>query len=138
MQADAKQVDSYVANSDHHEAGNRNKSRTTTLPAATQPGMEIGRVHKPTDQSPGFFWIPAPVTSPGFIGPNGTTHDANGEHQKSDGDGSVAEAVQLFVRAELHGVKLYDSTFGCGNSPAVTTASDGTAPEFQCFSSVTS
>ena len=41
--------------------------------------MQIGGIHKPANQCPGFLGIPAPVAAPGLIGPHSPANDANGE-----------------------------------------------------------
>ena len=136
MQADSQQVDADVANSDHHKPNNGNKRRATSLPAATQAGVQIGRVNQPADQSPGLLGIPTPVTSPGFIGPNRTTHDADGEHQKTNRDRAIAQAVDLFSGAQLHRLQGNRTTIRSrGGLPKSTTA-DGTAAQLQSLAAI--
>ena len=61
VQTNAQQIDADVANSDYHKTNNGNKSRASALPTATEAGVQIGGIHQPADQGPGFLGIPAPV-----------------------------------------------------------------------------
>ena len=131
MQTNAQQVDADVANSDHHKTHHSNKRRASPLPAAAESGVQIGRINQPTDQRPSFLGIPAPITSPRFIGPNRTTDNANGEHQKANRDCAVTQAVELFIGAQLNRLQLNRTTIRDRGRLTISTTANGTAPQFQ-------
>ena len=68
--------------------------RPGSTPTAGNPGVQVSRINKPDDQRPGFFGIPAPVSTPGDIGPESARDDTDGQKRKPDGDGLVADLVQ--------------------------------------------
>ena len=98
--------------------------------------MQVSGINQPADQCPGFLGVPTPVAAPSFIRPDSATDDANREHQKSNGDGSVTEAVELLVGAELNRLQLNHTGISCRYGFAITTATDGTAAQFQRFTAI--
>lgn len=48
------------------------------------PEMHIYQITQPCEESPGFFWIPRPVMSPGLFGPESPEKQTKRKKRKSD------------------------------------------------------
>lgn len=105
MEADAKKVDADVADSNHHQTSRGHQRWLAALPAPHQSGVEVGRVHEPSDEGPCFFRIPTPPGPPGFIGPNSSADESNGKKQEANCDRAITQTVQLLARAKKRALK---------------------------------
>ena len=80
-----------------HEADDGHISRAPAFPAHDDSGMEIKGKDKPGDQAPSFFWVPAPIASPGLVSPDhAEDNSSQGEKRKADGDRAVADRIEPF------------------------------------------
>ena len=100
--------------------------------------MQVSGIHQPADQSPGLLRVPAPPAPPGLVGPDRATDDANGEQQKTDGDGSVAQAVELLAQRQRGAAKgeISGGTIGRQSRLTEAAATDGAAAQFQGLAAI--
>src|SRR5580692_1712924 len=59
---------------------------TGAAPAGRGPGVQVGRVDHPGDERPGLDRVPAPVATPGLVGPDGAGDDAEGPDREPEYD----------------------------------------------------
>ena len=59
--------------------------------SAMDAEVDVGEVHDPGEEGPGFFGIPGPVMTPGFFAPKGAEQEAEGEEAEAEGDEPVGE-----------------------------------------------
>src|SRR6185503_14327803 len=64
-------------------------------PSGSRTGVKIARVNDPGDQRPGFLWIPAPVATPGVLGPDRTCHHSEGPQREGKSKESIGDQVDL-------------------------------------------
>ena len=84
-----KIVDSKVCEQDTGEPDDGKDGHTLSPPAPDIPRMQHNCVDKPGDKRPCLFGVPTPVRAPGVMRPNGTSHDSNGEKNKTKSDALI-------------------------------------------------
>ena len=87
-------VDPEVSENDRDEADNGQDGRALSPPVPGDPGMEKNGVHEPGDQRPGLLRVPAPVGTPGVIGPCRPGHNSDGQEGEADYDRLVNQFIQ--------------------------------------------
>src|SRR6478672_9137589 len=88
-----EQVDTEIANPNHHKTTRGQNRGTTTLPTLGDPRMEISCKYQPGNQGPGFFRVPAPVRTPSFVSPHSPRNNTNGEQREAQTNNSIADIV---------------------------------------------
>src|SRR3989304_6300734 len=63
-------------------------------PAPHQPSMKITRIDKPDNQGPGLFRVPAPVSPPGIVGPDGPQDDSKRDKGETYCNELVIQIIQ--------------------------------------------
>ncbi len=94
VQAGEDQVNAEVTEDRCGKTEDRQPGDTPTNPATGKAGVQEGRVDKPDDQAPGLFRVPAPISTPGIVGPGSAGDDANRQHRKANHDGLVVQIIQ--------------------------------------------
>ncbi len=93
--------------------------------------MEIGGENEPGNEGPSFFRVPTPVGTPGFVGPNGSGNDADGQEGKAEADDPVAEVVEGGGEGEALGGEEGGGGFEFGEGGGGAAAEGGGAVELQ-------
>ena len=84
-----KIVDSKVCEQDTGEPDDGKDGHTLSPPASYVSRMQQNCIYKPGDKRPCLFGVPAPVRAPGVMRPNGTSHDSDGEKNKTKRDALI-------------------------------------------------
>ena len=96
MQSREKEVYAQEGEENGEESNDGHDGCLPSSPANGQTLMEQGRIEKPRDKGPGFFWIPIPISSPGIIGPNRTRDDSQSQEGEPKFQGLIIQIIQDF------------------------------------------
>ena len=79
-----QKIDPEICEQDGDKTDYGKISNAFAVPSTHQPGMQKGGIDEPGNQRPGLFGIPAPVTAPGGIGPDGSGNDPCRQKQETE------------------------------------------------------
>ena len=65
-------------------------------PPSGQSGVEENSIDEPGYEGPGLLGVPAPVCSPGGVGPDCTGNDAGTEPEKAEQDAFMGDIINHF------------------------------------------
>ena len=95
------QVDTEIAEKRCAETNDRQQCRLLSFPSLGNPCVEIGGVDEPDDKRPCLLGVPAPVSSPCHIRPEGAGDDADRQQREADGDGFITDFVEQISPGQL-------------------------------------
>ena len=81
-----KIVDSKVGEQNTSEPDDGKDSHAISPPTPDITRMQHNCVDYPGDERPRLFGVPTPVRTPGIMRPNGTSHNSDGEKNKTKRD----------------------------------------------------
>ncbi len=93
MQTSKQEVDSEIGEKNRSNADNRQPGNTAARPSPGKAGMEGQGIDKPGNDRPGLLGIPAPVGTPGLIGPDRTGDDPGRKPHKAENNGLVGQVI---------------------------------------------
>src|SRR5690606_23233430 len=80
---------------DHgRETDDREPRGRCTAPSAGRPGVDVAGEDDPDDERPHLLGVPAPVATPGVLGPDGTGDEGEGPECKADDVDAVGEVLE--------------------------------------------
>ena len=94
VQADDEHVDHVVVDDQRAEGGDGEAGGALALPARGRAGVQVAGVDHPGDERPGLLGVPAPVATPGRLGPDGAGDDREGPDRERERDQAVGGAVE--------------------------------------------
>ena len=98
MQAVDENIDAEVVDQESHKPQDRDPRSPVSSPPGGGSGGQVGGVDHPGDEGPGFLRVPAPVTPPRVLRPDGTGDHGEGPQGKSESDDATGEGLQLLRR----------------------------------------
>ena len=100
MQSGEKEVHTQEGEKHGEESNDGHEGCLSSSPANGQTLMEQGRIEKPRNQGPGFFWVPIPISSPGIIGPDRARDDSQSQEGETEFQGLIIQIIQDFQRGK--------------------------------------
>ena len=96
MQAREKEIDPVIGEDHGQEPDNGDPGDPLSAPALGKTGMQGRGIDKPGNQGPGFLRVPAPVSSPGGIRPDGAAYDPGAESDKAEKNNFMGNVINHF------------------------------------------
>ena len=87
-------IDSKIGDEDTEKTDDRHDCNFFPGPASNHARMQQGSIDEPGDQRPGFFRVPAPVSSPGGVSPDRPCDYAKGQHKEPYGNHLIIEIIK--------------------------------------------
>src|SRR5512143_1194047 len=100
VQPREQEVDAQEREQDGAEPHDGEDRRLPPPPTHGESAVEEGRVEEPRDEGPRLLGVPAPVRSPGVLGPDGAGDDPEREERESHGEALVVDVVQHVERRQ--------------------------------------